>query len=321
MKKIVVIGGGAGAFVVLSGLRDYTIDISAIVTMMDSGGSTGRLRTQYDVLPPGDVRQCLVALSKAPELWAKLFLYRFSSGDLRGHNFGNILLTVLEKITDNYQDVVDTASFILQTKGKVIPVTFDKVHLCVEYEDGEIIETEKLIDTAFHKKTRIKTAYLKPAARANKNALKAIAQADYIIVGPGDLYTSLIPNLIVNDMKPAIQKSSAEIVAIVNLMTKRGQTPSYTAQDYIIDLETYLGRRINTVLINNTPLPQEIIKFYRRYREIPVVDEVHNGKRIIRADLLSDAIFSKPPADRAIRSLIRHDSAKLGSAIMEIIAD
>ena len=353
MKNVVVIGGGAGAFVVLSGIKDLSINISAIVTMMDSGGSTGRLRDQYDVLPPGDIRQCLVALSKAPDLWTKLFLYRFESGDLRGHNFGNIFLTALEKITKNYSDVADTAAFILQTKGKVIPVTFDKVHLCVEYDDGEIIETEKLIDTAFHKKTRIKKAYLKPRAKPNQNGINAILinsfgenievqlakngkealeiientnfdliitdinlgigkngievmkeirntdkgktipviaimNADYIIIGPGDLYTSLIPNFVVDDMKQALSKSRATIINIMNLMTKRGQTPKYTATDHITDIERYIGRKINTILINNTPMSQEIISYYKRRQEIPVVDDLTNGRSIIRQDLLDE---------------------------------
>src|SRR3989344_7254506 len=138
MKKITVLGGGTGTFVVLSGLKKYPLDLSAIVTMMDSGGSTGRLRDQLGVLPPGDLRQCLVALSEASELWRKLFLYRFEKGDLKGHNFGNIFLSALEKVSENYNEVIESVSFVLKTKGKVIPVTFEKAHLCVKYESGKI---------------------------------------------------------------------------------------------------------------------------------------------------------------------------------------
>src|SRR3989338_5342051 len=185
MKKVVVIGGGTGTFVVLSGLKDYPVKLSVIVSMMDSGGSTGRLRDQYGILPPGDLRQCLVALSEAPELWRKLFLYRFINGDLKGHNFGNILLTALEKNTDKYQDAVDAASYILKTKGKVIPVTFDKVHLYAQYDDGELLKTEGIIDTAHHKHNRIIKTYLKPKAVANRDAIEVIKKADYIIIGPG----------------------------------------------------------------------------------------------------------------------------------------
>src|SRR3990167_7767430 len=135
MKKIVLIGGGTGTFVVLSGLKKFPFNLSVIVSMMDSGGSTGRLRDQLGVLPPGDLRQCLVALSDASDLWRKLFLYRFESGDLQGHNFGNIFLTALEKVSSNYNEVMDTASYVLKTKGSVFPVTFEKTHVCVKYQN------------------------------------------------------------------------------------------------------------------------------------------------------------------------------------------
>src|SRR3989344_7742857 len=144
-KKITVIGGGTGTFVVLSGLKKHPLDLGVIVTMMDSGGSTGRLRDQLGVLPPGDLRQCLVALSEAPILWRKLFLYRFESGDFAGHNFGNLFLSALEKVSKDYDEVIDTASFVLKTKGKVLPVTFSKVHLGVKYSNGKILIGENKI--------------------------------------------------------------------------------------------------------------------------------------------------------------------------------
>src|SRR3989344_4575711 len=209
MKKVVVIGGGTGTYVVLSGLKKYDLELSAIVSMMDSGGSTGRLRDQLGVLPPGDLRQCLVSLSDASDLWRRLFLYRFKSGDLKGHNFGNIFLTALEKTTSDYNEVVNTASYILKTRGKVIPVTFDKTHLCVTYMDGETIKSEELIDNATHKQSVINKAFLTPPAKANQQAIIAILNADFIVIGPGDLYTSLIPNFVVDGIKKSLQKSSA----------------------------------------------------------------------------------------------------------------
>lgn len=315
MKKIVVIGGGAGVFVVLTGLKEYPVDISAIVTMMDSGGSTGRLRDQYGVLPPGDLRQCLVALSEAPELWRKLFVYRFASGDLKGHNFGNIFLTVLEKITDNYQEVVDMATYILQIKGRVIPVTFDRVNLCVEYKDGEIIRTERLIDTAFHKLSPIKKAFLQPKATVNKSVIDAIDSADLIIIGPGDLYTSLIPNLIVDKVKEALKKSRARIFNVMNLMTKRGQTTDYKTSDHISDLEKYLGRKIDLVFINSRQIPKKMMSFYKKYSEYPVEDDLKSRKKKVVTDLLDDEIFVQPKSDKVARSLLRHDSKKLGLAL------
>lgn len=319
MKKVVVIGGGVGTFVVLSGLKKYPLTISVIVSMMDSGGSTGRLRDQLGVLPPGDLRQCLVALSEASQLWRKLFVYRFEAGDLKGHNFGNIFISALEKNSLNYQEVVDTASFILKTKGKVIPVTFDKVHLCVEYEDGEIIETEGKIDTANHKISKIKKAYLKPKATSNTKAIEAISEASYIIIGPGDLYTSLIPNLIVNGVGSAIKKSKAKIINIMNLMTKRGQTTNYKASDHIVDLERYLGRKIDFIMLNKAPIPPKILSYYQQFKERPVGDDLLNERRVIRLDLISQATYNKSKADTLFRSILRHDTEKVSWGVWEII--
>jgi uncharacterized cofD-like protein len=201
MKKATVIGGGTGTFVVLSGLKNMHLDLGVIVTMMDSGGSTGRLRDQLGVLPPGDLRQCLVALSEAPELWRKLFLYRFEKGDFEGHNFGNIFLSALEKVSSDYNQVLETASYVLKTKGKVIPVTLDKAHLCAEYENGTVLKGEGLIDENNGETSRIRRAFLEPVPRVNPLAVDRIRESDYIVIGPGDLYTSIIPVLLVPGMK------------------------------------------------------------------------------------------------------------------------
>lgn len=321
-KKVVVIGGGTGTYVVLSGLKKYPLDLSVIVSMMDSGGSTGRLRDQLGVLPPGDLRQCLVALSEAPELWRKLFLYRFENGDLAGHNFGNIFLTALEKITDDYQEVVETASFILKTKGRVIPVTHDQVHLCVQYEDGEVIETEAAIDKAIHKFLRITTAYLKPLAQATPKALETLTTSDYIIIGPGDLYTSLIPNLLVDKVAQTIHQARAKIIAIVNLMTKKGQTDHYTAADHINDLEKYLKRKIDIIFMNDSPIAADIVAYYGRSGEQQVRDDLSglsNDRRVVYDNFISNSRYEKAKADTAIRSLLRHDSEKIAAGIWEIL--
>lgn len=322
MKKIVVIGGGTGTFVVLSGLKQYPLDLAVIVSMMDSGGSTGRLRDQLGVLPPADVRQCLVALSEASELWRKLFLYRFENGDLKGHNFGNIFITALEKITANYQEVVDTAAFILKTKGQVIPVTHDRVHLCVEYEDGEIIETEAAIDTAVHKTLKIRKAYLKPKALSNPKALEAIEKSDYIIIGPGDLYTSLIPNLLVDGMVEAIGQSSAVIINIMNLMTKKGQTTDYAASDHLKDLEQYLKRNIDIVILNKEKIPEHIVSHYAQSGEKEVEDDLKkNRRRLIYGDLISKETYTPSSIDTAQRSILRHDPEKIAAVLLRIMQD
>src|SRR3989344_6052398 len=321
MKKVVIFGGDTGTFVVLSGLKKYRLDISVIVSMMDSGGSTGRLRDQLGVLPPGDFRQCLVALSEASELWRTLFLYRFETGDLKGHNFGNIFITALEKITKNYQEVVSTASFILKTKGKVIPVTFDKVHLCVQYDDGGVIETEDRIEHEA-RAGKIKKAYLVPQARANEKAVKAISDADYLIFGPGDLYTSLIPNLLVGGISEAITRSHAKIIMIANLMTKKGQTTHYTMSEHVRDLEKYLGKKIDIIVANSKKIEQAHLDYYAKFGEAEVVDDLHTAQKkyvIIKRELLSEVVHKKSSVDTAVRSLLRHDSEKVGTVLFEVV--
>lgn len=324
MKNITVIGGGTGTFVVLSGLKNYDYNLSAVVTSMDSGGSTGKLRDQYGVLPPGDVRQCLVALSEASELWRKLFLYRFEKGDFKGHNFGNIFLTALEQVTaPHYQEVIDTASYILQTKGKVIPVTFDRVHLCAEYEDGETLVSEDLIDSAFHKEARIRRAFLKPDASSNPNAIEAILSADYIIMGPGDLYTSIIPNLLVGGIEEAFAVTKAKIILNINLMTKRGQTPNYTGSDHVKDLERYMNRKVDTVILNNKKITKEVEEYYNEYGEQEVLDDMgdytDHPVHVLRADIVAEQVFTKSMSDVIVRSLQRHDPEKLAKVLTSVI--
>lgn len=323
MKNITVIGGGTGTYVVLTGLKSYDFNLSVVVTSMDSGGSTGKLRDQYGVLPPGDVRQCLVALSEASELWRKLFLYRFDKGDFKGHNFGNIFLTALEKVAaPDYQQVIDKASYILQTKGKVIPVTFDKVHLCAEYEDGETIISEDLIDSAFHKESRIKKAFLQPSAHANENAIKAIEEADFIIMGPGDLYTSIIPNLLVDGIQEAMKNSPAKVILNINLMTKSGQTSGYTAMNHVSDLQDYMERNVDIVVINNEPIADEVKEYYEKFGERLVVDDLDNlnkDVRITRMPLLASDKEFQSMSDVVVRSLQRHDPEKLAKALVSVI--
>ncbi len=322
MKKITVLGGGTGTYVVLSGLKKHKLDLAAIVSMMDSGGSTGRLRDQLGVLPPGDLRQCLVALSEAPELWRKLFLYRFENGDLKGHNFGNIFLSALEKVSDDYHTVIDTANYVLQTKGRVIPVTTGKTHLKVEYENGTILKGEGVIDEDNPERSRILKAYLEPSVSANTEALERIEESDYIIIGPGDLYTSIVPTLLVDGMKEAIQKSKAKIFFIVNLMTKAGQTTNYTASDFIEDISLYLGRKPDFIITNNGFIPDDIKEWYASHTEVPVqndIDEQEFTGTIIEEDVISRSYNKKSSADSLTRSILRHDSEKLTEVLMKKI--
>lgn len=320
MKKITVIGGGTGTFVVLSGLKDYLLDLSVVVSMTDSGGSTGKLRDQLGVLPPGDLRQCLVALSDAPMLWRKLFLYRFENGDLKGHNFGNIFLAALEKVCNSYDEVIETVSYVLKTKGKVIPVTYDRLHLAVEYENGKVIEGEGLIDENHSEFSRIKKAYLMPIGKANTKAVKAITSSDFIIIGPGDLYTSIIPVLLVKGIYEAIKNSKAKIIFIINLMTKSGQTTHYKASDHINDMRKYLGKNPDFVLLNNGKIQQEILDAYKKYNEEEVEDDLKNQYfQVIREDLVDNRAVEKNSSDILYRSILRHDSKKVAKVLNKII--
>lgn len=319
MKKITVIGGGTGTFVVLSGLKKYPLDLSVVVTMMDSGGSTGRLRDQLGILPPGDLRQCLVALSDAPLLWRKLFLYRFEKGDLAGHNFGNIFLAALEKVSDSYDEAIETVSYVLKIKGKVIPVTFNKLQLVAEYGNGKKITGESLIDENHLEESRIDTAYLEPQGKANPKAIKSIEESDYIVIGPGDLYTSIIPVLLVNGVKEAIKKSKAKIIFIMNMMTKSGQTTNYKASDHVKDLVKYLGIEPHYILINNGAISKEVLSSYERYNEVKVVNDLNkNGYVIIEKDLVDVKKVEQNSSDILYRSILRHDSEKIAEMLVSI---
>ncbi len=320
-KKIVIIGGGTGTFVILTGLRQYPVDLAAIIGMMDSGGSTGRLRDQLGVLPPGDLRQALVALSDSQEIWRDLFVYRFENGDLCGHNFGNLFLSALEKITGSIEEAIDLASFILNVRGEVIPVTFDQCQLCVELVDGFIIEGESHIDEPreMSERPRIKRAFLSPPASPNPRALSQIKSADLIVIGPGDLYTSIIPNLLVAGVAGAIKESAARKVFVMNLMTKYGQTTNYTASEHLSDLEKYLGSGVlAAVLVNNRRLRQKILDWYLESNEAMVKDDFADeaGVEVLRADLLSQAVVEGSRADKVRRSLIRHDPQKLARELV-----
>lgn len=322
MKKVTVLGGGTGTFVVLSGLKKYQLDLAAIVTMMDSGGSTGRLRDQLGVLPPGDLRQCLVALSEASELWRKLFLYRFETGDLEGHNFGNIFLSALEKVTTNYDEVMDTVSYVLKTKGHVIPVTYEKTHVCAKYESGKVIVGETHIDEGNTEKTRIVDAYLDPVVKSNNKAVERLQTTDYLVVGPGDLYTSIIPVLLVDDLKTKIKNSKTKVIYMLNLVTKTGQTTNYTARDHVADLTKYLGREPDYIFVNNGEILPEVLEWYTSHHEHPVEDDLNPDNfsgTIIRTDLVDRKQFTKPDADKLSRSILRHDSDKLAEELLKII--
>ena len=321
--KIVVIGGGTGTFVALSGLKKYPVILTAIVTMMDSGGSSGKLRDELGVLPPGDVRQCLVALAKSSKLLREMFNYRFEEGTLAGHTFGNIFLSTLAKTTGSMKKAIEEVGKILRIQGRVVPVTFTKSELCVELADGSVIEGETHIDVVKKKEKRkkIARAFLKPQAIANPDATHAIAEADMVLVGPGDLYTSIIPNLLVKGVATALKKSKAKKIFALNLMTKHGQTTNYDAKDHVEELEKYIGKGVLDVVLVNTKSPRkEALAWYEDFDESPVVDNLKegNGFSIVHAPLIKDAILTQEKADSLKRSIIRHDPEKLAREVIKL---
>jgi uncharacterized cofD-like protein len=311
MQKIVVIGGGTGSYNVLRGLKNYDVSLEAIVSMMDSGGSTGVLRDEFGVLPHGDVRRCLIALSPDASTLRKLLEYRFDKGTgLNGHSFGNLFLTALTKIKGNDADAIREAGNILNIKGKVLPVTTTNCHLAAILENGQTIIGENNIDIPKHNPNlRIKKLYLTPDAEAYAEAVDSILSADRIIIGPGDLYTSVLPNIIVPGIREAIAKSKAVKIYVCNIMTKHGETTGFKASDFVDALENYLGKKVlDYVVCNNKKPSKALLKRYEAENAEYVEPNISSSKEymVIKEDLLYNI------------DLARHDPEKLARTIMKI---
>lgn len=330
-KKVVVVGGGTGTHALLKGLKRYAdlLDITVIVTMADSGGSTGRLRDEFGQLPVGDARSALTALSaevdEHDELLRELFLYRFKKGEgLVGHNFGNLLLTALTDILGSEVEAITTASRLLRVRGKVVPVTTDNVHLKAKYEDGVEIIGEHDIDEPKEGRNnnRIIELSVTPKASINPTAREALASADLVILGPGDLYTSIIANCVLDGFKEAISPATP-VAYICNLMSKVGQTKNMHAKEHVEEIAKYLGRTPDHVLINSAPFDGELIEKYRADDEHPVLlDCDTDGICALHVEdfLASDVVVTKA-GDTVRRSLIRHDGEKLASYIKDVLLE
>lgn len=324
-KRIVCIGGGTGTFVVLRGLKHYQHTLSAIITMSDSGGSNRRLRDEFGLLPTSDLRQCFVALadeSGGVGLLRKLFMYRFEKGNgIAGMTFGNLFMAALTDILGSQAEAIRKTSKVLRIKGAVIPVTFTDTNLFATYENGLTVGEEHLIDEPLHDGTlKITNVTLQPNAEANPDAIKAIKQADLIVIGPGDLYTSIIPNLLVTGIGDALLHTTAKVVYVLNLMTKYGQTYAFKASDHIATLEKYIGKSLDTVVVNSGTFSTEALAAYQKCHEEPVVDDlVKDNFTIIRTPLISAAIVEKSSTDTLVRSLIRHDSDVLAKTLISLL--
>lgn len=327
IKKVVTIGGGTGTFTLLSGLKNYPLELTAIVTMSDDGGSSGVLRDEYGVLPPGDVRQNLVALSDAGEVMRKLFNHRYQSGGLKGHNFGNLFISTLEQVTGSMDKALEVVSKILNIRGQVIPVTLSKVNLKIELKNGKVIHGEDAMRAyRLLSKFGVKKMHLEPKAIANPKAIKAIQDADLIIVGPGHLYGSLMPNFLVKGIGQAVLKSKAKKVYVANLMNRHGETDNFSVSDYVRSLESVIGKKgvFDFVVYNTKSPPKHLIKRYAEEGE-PVLcgRECKRGSfKLVGANLLSKNITKIAKGDTLSwqRALIRHDSDALAKAIASLRA-
>lgn len=313
-KNVVTIGGGTGTFTVLTALKDFDFNLSAIVSMCDDGGSTGQLRDDYGVLPPGDIRRSLIALSAASRSLRQLFDYRFKNGSLDGHNFGNLFLTALEKTEGSFHQAVLVAARLLNVKGRVIPVTLSNVRLHAELENGKVIIGETNIDIPKHNpKLKIKKVFIKPSAHPNRHALEAIKEANLIIIGPGDLYTSLIPNFLVRGIAKAVCNSRARKILICNLMTKNGETNNFLVSDFLETLENYLGKdAIDYVLVNSKKPGNVRLKRYADENCQPVILSKDYKSKSDKVSILKADVLTKS-------GLIRHDPKKLGRQILSLL--
>ena len=313
--KVVVIGGGTGLSTMLRGLKQYTSHITAIVTVGDDGGGSGKLREDLGMLPPGDIRNCILALADTEPLMEDLLQYRFTEGSLKGQCFGNLFLAAMAGISENFEDAVQKMSSVLAVKGKVLPVTLDDMKLIAELENGEIIEGEsKIPSEVIVRNTRIKKIAIKPInAKPLEEAIKAINNADVIIMGPGSLYTSIIPNLLVKGIPEAICKSPAKKVYISNVMTQPGETDGFKVSNHLKVLMDYgVAENIDYVIANNGIIPPDIKEKYAKENAELVVLDYENisnlNVNVIEADLI-----------KITKRYVKHNAEKLAELIMKNI--
>jgi len=312
--RIAAIGGGTGLAVLLSGLKNYSSNISAVVTVADNGGSSGRLRQQFDVLPPGDIRNCLVALADAPALMRDLFQFRFDgNSEFSGHSFGNLFLTVMTRLTGDFEKAIKETSKVLALRGQVIPSTLEDVTLVAHFNDGSTIIGEDQIPRARKAINRVNLAPEQPLA--TQDALKAIKEAQIIILGPGSLYTSIIPNLLIKEITREIAESEALKIYVCNMMTQPGETDGYSVADHIQALVKHSHVHIlDYCLVNNGEVPPEILGRYSKDKSLLVINDRKQaeglGYRVVEED------FSM-----VVEGVIRHDPEKLAKIILSFIEE
>ena len=308
--KVVAVGGGHGLSTILEGLKEYTANITAIVTVADEGGSSGRLREEFGILPPGDIRNCLVSLAEAPQLMRDLFQYRFESGDgIKGHSFGNLFITAMTQIAGSFKDAVEESSKVLAIRGQVIPSSLDGIRLKAKYSDGTVKEGEDKIPDEGKSIKRIEL--MPKEAVPNPEAIEAIREAEIIVFGPGSLFTSIIPNLLIRDISEEIARRNVMKVYLCNVMTQSGETDGFTAADHLKMLIDHSKKKTaNCCLINSGRLEYRLLLKYAQEKSFPVVLDRkrlrQEGVEVFEADVVSRSNY------------LRHDPKKTAKEIIKI---
>jgi uncharacterized cofD-like protein len=314
IPNVVVIGGGTGVFNTLISLKDYKLNLTAIVSIADDGGSSGMLREEFGILPPGDLRRALVALApESAKSLTKLFNYRFENGSgLRGHSFGNLFITALTEISKDFNKAIDDAGKILNIKGKVIPVSLSECRLIAELQNGMFVFGETNIDIPKNKEKNIaiKKIFLNTEVKGNPKAIKEILHADYIIVGPGDLYTSIVPNFLISGIQPAFEKSKAKKIYIGNIVTKFSETNGFMAIDFLKILEKYICKNCFDYIVLNDykKIPKRLIDLYKKERKQPVKFLKNDFNQYKKLNIIVGDLARK-------NTLLRHDNKRLGKLL------
>ena len=319
-KQIVTFGGGTGTFVVLRALRTVPdLSLTAIVSGADDGGSTGQLRDAYGFLPAGDVRQALVALSEDGTVLRDLFAYRFGKGNVSGHNLGNLFLTALTDLLGSSTRAIEEASRILRIGGRVVCSTDTPATLIATLADGTVIRGEHVIDERESDRVKISTLCYEHPLPFSDEASSAVTEAEYIFVGPGDVYTSTVASLLASGTTDAIVASSAKIVYVLNLFTKAGQTTNLAAREHVEIVTRYMGRKPDYVIVHTGSFTEAVLELYAREGEYPVVDDLGQDDSVVRADIASISSVPALPGDPVPRSLIRHDPLKLATVCKTLL--
>jgi uncharacterized cofD-like protein len=312
--KIVAIGGGTGLSTMLRGLKEYSANITAVVTVADDGGGSGVLRQDLGLLPPGDIRNCLLALANTEPIMEQLLQYRFQDGMLKGQSFGNLFIAAMNGISDNFVEAVRKMSDVLAVTGRVLPVTINDVRLVAELEDGFIVKGESNIGNhnSLHPGA-IKRVFIEPSnAQPLDEVIESILEADAVILGPGSLFTSIIPNLLIKGVADAIKKSPAIKIYVCNIMTQPGETDGFNVLDHVRAVENHsFSGIVDYCIVNQSEIPEEFLEKYRQEGAEPVL--LANDSDLIGTEVITDDYLS------LFKGKIRHDAKKLSKAIMQLV--